>query len=73
MQLVLKSIGYKSLPLDGVPFDSKQGVVPHAAGRVLAGGWWDQTTLAVWWVACTPAISLPRGWLTACNQQALGP
>jgi hypothetical protein len=47
VQLVLKSIGYKSLPLDGVPFDSKQGVVPNAAGRVLTGGWWGQTTLAV--------------------------
>lgn len=37
VQLVLKSIGYKSLPLDGVPFDSKQGIVPNAAGRVLTG------------------------------------
>lgn len=41
VQLVLKSIGYKSLPLEGVPFDSKQGVVPNVAGRVLAGVWWD--------------------------------
>jgi NADPH-dependent glutamate synthase beta subunit-like oxidoreductase len=37
VQLVLKSIGYKSLPLEGVPFDTKRGVVPNAAGRVLAG------------------------------------
>jgi adrenodoxin-NADP+ reductase len=37
VQLVLKSIGYKSLPLEGVPFDSKQGVVPNAAGKVLSG------------------------------------
>ncbi|KAF6253362.1 hypothetical protein COO60DRAFT_1273754 [Scenedesmus sp. NREL 46B-D3] len=35
VQLVLKSIGYKSLPLPGLPFDNKQGVVPNAAGRVL--------------------------------------
>jgi hypothetical protein len=38
VQLVLKSIGYKSLPLQGVPFDSRQGIVPNKAGRVLAGG-----------------------------------
>jgi NADPH-dependent glutamate synthase beta subunit-like oxidoreductase len=38
VQLVLKSIGYKSLPLPGVPFDDRQGVVPNAAGRVLTGG-----------------------------------
>ena len=38
VQMVLKSIGYKSLPIDGVPFDSKQGIVPNSAGRVLTGG-----------------------------------
>ena len=38
VQLVLKSIGYKSLLLEGVPFDSKQGIVPNKAGRVVAGG-----------------------------------
>lgn len=36
-QLVLKSIGYKSLPLEGVPFDGKSGVVPNVDGRVLQG------------------------------------
>jgi adrenodoxin-NADP+ reductase len=34
-QLVLKSIGYKSLPLAGAPFDARAGVVPNVAGRVL--------------------------------------
>ncbi|GFR51380.1 hypothetical protein Agub_g13809 [Astrephomene gubernaculifera] len=34
-QLVLKSIGYKSLPLQGVAFDSRRGVVPNVEGRVL--------------------------------------
>ncbi|XP_072029846.1 NADPH:adrenodoxin oxidoreductase, mitochondrial-like [Amphiura filiformis] len=33
--LVLRSIGYKSLPLDPmVPFDSKKGVIPSTEGRV---------------------------------------
>ena len=28
-QLVLESIGYRSLPLPGVPFDEQQGVVAN--------------------------------------------
>ncbi|MGO9782110.1 MAG: FAD-dependent oxidoreductase [Streptosporangiaceae bacterium] len=34
-QLVLRSVGYQSVPLDGVPFDERNAVVPNAAGRVL--------------------------------------
>ncbi|KAK9150128.1 hypothetical protein Syun_008437 [Stephania yunnanensis] len=33
--LVLKSIGYKSVPVDGLPFDPHKGVVPNIRGRVL--------------------------------------
>ncbi|MFF7982473.1 FAD-dependent oxidoreductase [Streptomyces sp. NPDC007901] len=36
-QLVLRSVGYRGVPLDGLPFDEETGTVPHAAGRVLAG------------------------------------
>ena len=38
--LLLKSIGYKSLALAGVPFDSRSATIPNAQGRVLsaAGG-----------------------------------
>ncbi|CAH1273967.1 FDXR [Branchiostoma lanceolatum] len=33
--LVLRSIGYKSVPIDDtVPFDSQKGVIPNTAGRV---------------------------------------
>lgn len=32
--LVLKSIGYKSIPVDGLPFDHEKGVVPNVGGRV---------------------------------------
>jgi adrenodoxin-NADP+ reductase len=49
VQLVLKSIGYKSLPLDGVPFDSKQGTVPTVAGKVLTG-------MLVWGVMLVPHV-----------------
>ena len=34
-QLVLRSVGYQSVPLLGVPFDDRNYVVPNAAGRVL--------------------------------------
>eukprot|EP00882_Tetradesmus_deserticola_P024876 GHRQ01027218.1.p1 GENE.GHRQ01027218.1~~GHRQ01027218.1.p1 ORF type:complete len:158 (+),score=26.63 GHRQ01027218.1:302-775(+) len=47
VQLVLKSIGYKSLPLPGLPFDNKQGVVPNAAGRVLTGGCYWQLVATI--------------------------
>ena len=34
--LVLRSVGYRGIPLPGVPFDEKAGHIPHAAGRVVA-------------------------------------
>ena len=38
VQLLLVSIGYRSLPLPGVPFDSRRAVVPNSDGRVLIAG-----------------------------------
>jgi len=32
--LVLRSIGYRSLPIPGLPFDAKKAVVPNVGGRV---------------------------------------
>ncbi|WP_411102631.1 FAD-dependent oxidoreductase [Streptomyces sp. cmx-4-9] len=37
-QLVLRSVGYRGVPLPGLPFDPASGTVPHAAGRVLRAG-----------------------------------
>ncbi len=34
-QLVLESIGYKSCPIQGAPFDSKRGIIPNQLGQVL--------------------------------------
>ncbi|MFE9017300.1 FAD-dependent oxidoreductase [Streptomyces sp. NPDC007808] len=34
-QLVLRSVGYRGVPLQGLPFDTATGTVPHLAGRVL--------------------------------------
>jgi ferredoxin--NADP+ reductase len=35
-QLVLRSVGYQSVPLPGVPFDTRTYTVPNAHGRVLS-------------------------------------
>ncbi|MFK4104920.1 FAD-dependent oxidoreductase [Streptomyces sp. NPDC019531] len=37
-QLVLRSVGYLGVPLEGLPFDPATGTVPHLAGRVLREG-----------------------------------
>jgi ferredoxin--NADP+ reductase len=34
-QLVLRSVGYQSVPLPGVPFDERSHIVPNLEGRVL--------------------------------------
>ncbi|MFI6087717.1 FAD-dependent oxidoreductase [Streptomyces sp. NPDC051218] len=37
-QLVLRSVGYRGVPIDGLPFDPGLGTVPHVAGRVQREG-----------------------------------
>lgn len=37
-QLVLRSVGYRGVPLEGLPFDPATGTVPNLAGRVLRDG-----------------------------------
>jgi ferredoxin--NADP+ reductase len=37
-QMVLRSVGYRGLPMPAVPFDDSSGIVPNAAGRVLLDG-----------------------------------
>jgi len=36
--LVFRSVGYRGLPLAGVPFDSRTGVIPNVSGRVTQDG-----------------------------------
>jgi ferredoxin--NADP+ reductase len=36
--MVLRSVGYRGVPIPGLPFDEERGVIPNAAGRVLRGG-----------------------------------
>ena len=35
--LVFRAIGYRGIPLPGVPFDGRRGVIPNDGGRVLDG------------------------------------
>jgi ferredoxin/flavodoxin---NADP+ reductase len=37
-QMVLRSVGYQSVPLPGVPFDEGSATVPNSEGRVLGAG-----------------------------------
>ncbi|GGN50395.1 NADP oxidoreductase [Streptomyces albiflavescens] len=37
-QLVLRSVGYRGVPLEGLPFDADRGTVPNVAGRILRDG-----------------------------------
>lgn len=37
-QLVLRSVGYRGLPVPGMPFAEWTGIIPNAAGRVLRDG-----------------------------------
>ena len=36
--LVLRSVGYRGVPLPGVPFDERRGTIPNDGGRVLDDG-----------------------------------
>lgn len=33
--LVLRSVGYKGIPLENVPFDKRKGIIPNVQGRVI--------------------------------------
>jgi len=47
-QLVIRSVGYRGVALDGVPFDARRNVVPNIAGRVVDA---DGTPVAGLYVA----------------------
>jgi ferredoxin--NADP+ reductase len=35
--IVFRSIGYKGVPLPGLPFDERSGTIPNAGGRIVDG------------------------------------
>jgi ferredoxin--NADP+ reductase len=49
-QLVLRSIGYRSLPLPGVPFDQESGTIPSQTSRVVRDGLAAPGEYVVGWV-----------------------
>ncbi len=55
--LVLRSIGYKGVGLEGIPFDTDRGVIPNESGRVTDPGSGEQTAghYAVGWIKRGPS------------------
>ena len=61
--LLLTAVGYKSLPLEGVPFDSKTNTIPNLNGRVQALSKCDSTD----------TVMLPRVYVTGwCKRGPVG-
>lgn len=54
VQAVLRAIGYRSVPLPGVPFDEATGVIPSEHGRVLAGDRVASREYVVGWIKRGP-------------------
>ncbi|TQF65351.1 4Fe-4S ferredoxin [Rhodococcus spelaei] len=69
--LVLTSIGYRGVPIDGVPFDHEAGVLPNEDGRVLdgVGGAVLPGTYATGWIKRGPSGFI--GTNKSCAQQTV--
>jgi ferredoxin--NADP+ reductase len=37
-QMVVRSVGYRGVPIEGLPFDDAEGTIPNVAGRVVRDG-----------------------------------
>jgi ferredoxin/flavodoxin---NADP+ reductase len=53
--LVLRSIGYKGIPIDGVPFDERSGTISNEGGRVTDDGEQVPGLYAVGWIKRGPS------------------
>ncbi|WP_337869533.1 FAD-dependent oxidoreductase [Meiothermus sp.] len=53
--MVLRSVGYKGVPLPEVPFDSRKGVIPNQGGRVLREGQVALGEYAAGWIKRGPS------------------
>jgi ferredoxin--NADP+ reductase len=53
-QLVVRSVGYRGLPLFGVPYDEATGRVPHAEGRVIRDGAFSVGEYVTGWIKRGP-------------------
>jgi ferredoxin--NADP+ reductase len=52
--LVVRSVGYRGLPLSGIPFDESTGRVPHAEGRVIRDGEFSPDEYVTGWIKRGP-------------------
>ena len=52
--LVVRSVGYRGLPLPGVPFDESIGRVPHSEGRVIRDGGFSPDEYVTGWIKRGP-------------------
>lgn len=52
--LVLRSIGYKGIAAEGIPFDERRGVIPNEAGRVIKDGDHLRGQYVVGWIKRGP-------------------
>lgn len=53
-QLVVRSVGYRGTPLDGVPFDQQRGRVPQAGGHVIRDGAFSPDEYVTGWIKRGP-------------------
>jgi ferredoxin--NADP+ reductase len=68
--MILRSVGYFGVPVPGVPFDSKKGVIPNAAGRVLEAGAPVAGLYVVGWAKRGPSGLI--GTNRACSTETAG-
>ena len=52
--LVVRSVGYRGLPLPEIPFDASTGRVPHAEGRVIRDGAFSPGEYVTGWIKRGP-------------------
>ncbi|NEW37120.1 4Fe-4S ferredoxin, partial [Nocardia cyriacigeorgica] len=69
--LVLTSVGYRGVPLPGLPFDERAGVIPNLDGRVLEqpGGSVLSGTYVTGWIKRGPTGFI--GTNKSCAQQTV--
>jgi ferredoxin--NADP+ reductase len=69
-QLVLRSVGYRGVPVPGLPFDVDSGTVPNAEGRVLRDGVPSPGEYVAGWIKRGPTGVI--GTNRPCAKQTVG-
>lgn len=53
--LVFRSVGYRGIPIPGVPFDERRGVFPNRDGRIIQGGIIEAGLYVTGWIKRGPS------------------